>query len=178
MPEAESDPRVPPLALAEVEADLPWLKARAARAGWGWTFDPETLTLNVKFTRDTSNETYLLRGVFDQFRSLPPIWDFVDLDIGEVGTRSAYPKQVGSTDNPNRIAPIFIESGTKGQLICLPCNRLAYRELDPRAPHGDWQLVNWTQLDPKYPTVEEMVSRIAQDIQLSKGRWAPRPSAG
>lgn len=161
------------LALAEIEADLPALHARAARAGWEISFHPETLSIDVKIVQNASGEVFLLRGIFDQYRSLPPVWDFVDLDTGEAGTRSAYPRQVPPHENPNNVPPVVIDGGPKGQVICLPCNRLAYKGTDPRAPH-DWNLVMWADQDPRHTTIVEMVSRINQDIQLGKGRWAPR----
>lgn len=27
--------------------------------------------------------------------------------------------------------------------ICAPWNRLAYKQIDPKGPHSDWQLANW-----------------------------------
>jgi hypothetical protein len=27
--------------------------------------------------------------------------------------------------------------------LCAPCNRLAYKKVDPNGPHDDWDLANW-----------------------------------
>lgn len=172
MQAAGSEPTSSSLALAEIEAELPALLARADRAGWQITFHPDTLSVDVKIVQNSSGEVFVLRGTFDGYRLLPPMWDFVDPDTGEVGTRSAYPRPVPAQENPNNAAPVVIASGSKGQVICLPCNRLAYQASDHRAPHN-WELVKWADTGPKYTTIVEMVSRINQDIQLSKGRWAP-----
>lgn len=164
----------PSLCLAEVEAELPSLRARADRSGWRVDFNPEALVLDVTIVHARTGELYVLRGRFDSYKSLPPAWDFVDPDTGEEGTQASYPEPIPPPKNPNQVPPVLIGGGARGRVICLPCNRLAFKESSPAAPHGDWKLVTWTAHPPSYTTIEEMVSRIAQDVQLSERRWAPR----
>jgi hypothetical protein len=174
MPAAESSPGPDQLALAELEADIPALLDRAARLGWVVDYDLSKLVVVIHMTHSSSGELYVLRGVFDTFRTLPPAWEFLDPDTGEEGTAAAYPMPVPPPENPNGLSPVVISSGSRGRVICLPCNRRAYREFDDKAPHQDWKLVNWSNQSPAYNSVEEMVSRIAQDVQLSTARWGKR----
>jgi hypothetical protein len=59
--------------------------------------------------------------------------------------------------------------------ICAPWNRLAYKECDPKGPHGDdWQLSNWIT-NPRTGgtiTLAAMVLRIYRELQSPdfKGR--------
>jgi hypothetical protein len=51
--------------------------------------------------------------------------------------------------------------------ICAPWNRLAYSSVDPKGPHGDWQLAGWRN-NPNTKgtkTLAAMVLRIHHELQ-------------
>jgi hypothetical protein len=154
----------------EIAAELPVLAARARRAGWGVQWDDDSLMLRVRLIHERTGQTFELVGTFESYKAIPPAWEFVDPSSGEVGTPTAYPHP--PTAAPGRGSPLFIPSGRRGRLICLPCNRLAYG--DRGGPHNNWLPTNWMSISPQYLTMCEMVSRINTELQASSGPWAPR----
>jgi hypothetical protein len=111
-------------------------------------------------------EPYLLEGVFDDYRTLPPIWRFLDPRDGrDVGT-AAYPQPLGPS--------VFHTQG----LICAHFNRMAYAENG--GPHGNWNgTTAWQQ--PVEGTiamhVAAMLARLIWEVRYnSAGRMAELPA--
>jgi len=109
-------------------------------------------------------ESYLLEGIFDDYRTLPPIWRFLDPRTGDnIGT-AAYPSPRG---------PSVLHS--EG-LVCAHFNRLAYA--DHGGPHPwdgaqGWQNpVEGTQA----MTISAMLAHLIWEVRYnSNGRMASLP---
>jgi hypothetical protein len=159
----------PVVTRAELSIEYPLLQERAKRAGWEVTLDMDQLKLKVQLIHKRTGQLYILQGDLDEYKAIPPAWEFVDPETSEKGTVAAYPE-------PPNPAPggsaVFIIAGPQGCVICLPCNRLAYG--DHKGPHTNWTLANWMQETPRYLTLCEMVNRINIDLQASKGSWGLR----
>ena len=111
---------------AELEA------ARPIARELGWGIIPRLDDLVVYVTMFAHNkDPYILLVLFDDYKALPALFDFVDPVTGEVGTRHAYPKASDS---------FFHESGP---CICARFNRKAYKAYAQTGPHGDWVYEGW-----------------------------------
>ena len=128
------------------------------------------LELRAVFTHPVSAERFFLRGVFDDFRYLPPILTFNDEVWGGALVPVNYPRvlrpQFGST--------LFIMNN-RTPVICAPFNRLAYAEQG--GPHGDWQgPSNWLSAGQagqvKAHFIGDMLQAIHRDFIHSEGRLA------
>ena len=91
----------------------------------------------------------------DQYPTLPPIWRWCDPD--------------GKMFDDPRVTPIggssyFIEPG----ILCAPWNRLAYKGVDARGPHTDWDIGDWkaNSHTRQCKTLAAMASRIAIEARL------------
>jgi hypothetical protein len=161
----------PVVTRTELALEFPVLQKRAKRAGWEVTLDDDKLLLEVRLIHEKTRQLYVLRGYLDEYKAIPPAWEFVDPDTGVEGTAAAYPE-------PPNPAPggsaLFITPTPQERVICLPCNRLAYGGY--KGPHTNWTLANWMQETPRYLTLCEMVNRINVDLQASKCPWGPRKS--
>lgn len=157
---------------AVLTVETPPLQALASRAGWKLTLnlDASPPVILIEILQHRTGERYLIQGEFDGYKEVPPAWDFLDPDTGEAGTLAAYPSQPQPT--PGGGAPLFIAANPRPRVICMPCNRLAFGSYG--GPHGDWTLANWMSVQPAYPMLSDMVSRINTEIQASGGRWGPR----
>jgi hypothetical protein len=158
----------------ELEAARRW----AARYDHELAFDESTLTLTVPLLGaaliGSAPERYLLKGVFDDYRVIPPAWRFVhpgnETDVGP----PAYPTATAG----RRGTSIFLATGPTGAVICAHFNRLAYAE--QQGPHGDWGAqTNWlnppTSSYTRAETVGDMLARIDLEVRESAGRMAPLP---
>lgn len=113
-------------------------------------------------------EPYLIEGKCQEYRVIPPSWQFLDprtgLDVGDAGTPLAGAFPGGS---------VLHSSG----VICAPWNRLAYA--DQRAVHSDWtEPSKWQSIAPGHTnasTLPEMLARIRAEVLISPGRRAPLP---
>ncbi|HNP37742.1 MAG TPA: hypothetical protein PKK10_18015 [Woeseiaceae bacterium] len=70
-----------------------------------------------------------LNVLCDGYPGMPPAWRWCNPDSGVCEQTCDTPRGNG----------YFHSSGR----ICAPWNRLAYKQVDPQGPHGDWQLNNW-----------------------------------
>lgn len=167
----------PGTALAYVTAELPGARAWAARRGYEFVFDESTLCLRLPLVGRSANgsagERYLLKGNFDDYRAVPPAWQFVHPDTGADIGPSAYP----APPQPNpRGSGLFLASGPTGAILCAHFNRLAYTE--EQGPHGDWgPPTNWLNPPPSAYTraesVGDMLARIELEVRESTARMAP-----
>lgn len=95
-----------------------------------------------------------------EYPALPPAWHWYNPETRMLDQPTDTPK--GGT--------FFHSSGR----ICAPWNRLAYRTVDPKGPHGDWTLANWVT-NPKTgncTTVSAMALRI--QVELSSVQYQGR----
>lgn len=150
----------------EIPGALRWLEHHKLRHDWDW----DALTLTVHLSGPSADpdvvEAYLLKGFFDDYRALPPVWTFVDpRDASDAG-RAAYPApgpfEGGSILHPNGV-------------ICAPWSRLAYQS--EGGPHSDWtDIASWqtTATDrTRALTIPDMLGRIRAEVLVSADRLAP-----
>lgn len=159
---------------AVLDVEYPLLLARAERAGWQCTLDGDTGVLCVRMAHSNARDVYVLRGDLTSYNRIPPAWTFAEPDTGLVGTYRAFPARSSARAG---VSPVFTEFRTRGDgrlfpIICLPCNRLCFKE--ETGLHGEWTYANWMAVQPQYTTLVEMVERIHMDMQASTGPWVPR----
>ena len=127
----------------------------------GWTLriiDPTTFVVGF----GAGNESmYWCKVLCDGFPAQPPAWHWYNPKDDVVDRPSDIPEKGG----------FFHGNG----VICAPWNRLAYKVIDTRGPHGDWSLGDWLT-NPKTGacrTLSAMTLRIHQELQSRlKGRMA------
>lgn len=101
---------------------------------FGWTIEPPKDGVFIaKLVNPNDSQVYILECQYDNYKEWPILYDFVDPDSGEKGTRHAYP--VDKRDS------IF---HTQGPCICLEASRKAYGTLG--GPHSEWAYENWIDL--------------------------------
>jgi len=101
-------------------------------ASYRWAIVPDYENLVVRITMFAiTNDLYVLEVICKDYKELPPIFEFIDPDTGQRGTRHAYPRGADS---------FFHDSGP---CICAPFNRKAYKSYIATGPHEDWKLGAW-----------------------------------
>lgn len=110
--------------------ELALVKELATTHKWGMIPDYEHLTVLVTMYAHTG-DLFIVEIRCDDYKEVPPFFEFIDPDTGQRGTRHAYPK---TTDS------FFHDSGP---CICAPFNRKAYKSVVPTGPHGDWNFGVW-----------------------------------
>jgi hypothetical protein len=163
--------------------ELPDALDEARRCGLCPEWEPSLLTLRVALhgppapppgepsltvgaaDPSTWTEPYLLEGVFDDYRALPPTWRFLDPRDGRDIGPAAYPQPLGP-------------SVLHGQgLICAHFSRMAYSEHG--GPHANWNgPAAWQQ--PIEGTVAmhaaAMLARLIWEVRYnSAGRMTALP---
>jgi len=152
----------------EIPGALRWAEFHGLEHAW----HQETLTFTVRLIGGSETiefERYLVRGTFEDYRVMPPVWRFFDprtaRDIGPAAYPLAGPFPSGS---------VLHSSG----VICAPWNRLAYK--DRGGPHEDWNAANWQTTAPQYTTaktIPEMLARLRAEVLISARRLAALPAA-
>ena len=156
------------MAEGEIPGALRWARHHNLEHSW----DEAALLLMVRFDgladENGHSEQYLLTGVFDDYRVIPPAWRFLDpRNASDVG-QAAFP------------APGVFGAGsilhTNG-IICAPWNRLAYAH--ETGLHNNWtDLTKWESLEPNNTqarTIPDMLARIRAEVAFSPRRLAPLP---
>ena len=110
----------------ELTAAAPWMARHAVRFEW----NAESLDLRASLTKSDTGRRFYVRGLFDEYRVLPPRWTFTDAAGSGEYDGSNYPL----TRCPGRAAMCITHQNKP--VICAPFNRLAYQDL--AGPHGDW----------------------------------------
>ncbi len=151
-----------------VEEELVGAEAWAARHGVELEWVKAALELRAVFTHPVSAERFFLRGVFDDYRYVPPLWTFNDSDWGGASLPANYPR----VQQPLFGSSVFIMHGGT-PVICAPFNRLAYAEMS--GPHNDWQAAsNWLTAGQagqiKAYVIGDMLQGIHRDFLHSDGR--------
>jgi len=96
---------------------------------YGWVVYPDlpNLTVTVRMQSAIDGEVYVLEARCDDYKALPPVFEFIHPESGERGSPRCYPKD-GNFFHTN-------------PCICIQWNRNAYQPLG--GPHGDWSLADW-----------------------------------
>jgi hypothetical protein len=153
--------------LLYLDDELPGAQAWAERRHAPLTWVPEILELRATLMQPETRELFYLRGRFDEYRELPPMWTFTDKEWTAAPVLALFPK-VSSTPYGS---PLFITS-THGPVICAPFNRLAYAAHG--GPHADWTLAAWLTAGAtgqvRADSVGDMLSIIYRDFMLVRGR--------
>lgn len=133
--------------LCEVAEHKQWDLARTDGPGF-------ILTLPA---RDRS--LFSLNVLCSDYPTLPPIWTWFNRKTATCHQPADTPKGAGG---------YFHGSGR----ICAPWNRIAYKQVDPKGPHQDWQLANWLT-NPQTngcTTLAAMALRVAVELTSSRYR--------
>lgn len=118
---------MPSVAELTFDAELKPLEEIAAARGWPLkrlATDQFTLQLPAK-----DGTTFTLFVKCDSFPATPPAWHWYDGPPSNCDRAQDTPKGRG----------FFHGAG----VICAPWNRLAYKTVDARGPHGDWTIGDW-----------------------------------
>jgi hypothetical protein len=163
---------------AYIEEELPGARAWADREGLELSFDPERSSLLVELAGPGADggarERYLLEGMLDDYRALPPLWRFLHPDSGEEVGAAGFP---AAPATPPGNSSILIPNPTHGAVICAHFSRRAYT--DEGGPHGEWggpsqwETIREGQVVAR--TLGDMLHRIHLEVAASPGRMAPLP---
>jgi hypothetical protein len=138
------------LILEEQMADL---KANADLMGWSVTdLGAGTFVLGVPAKDDS---ILYWRCETDGFTATPPAWRWSD-SSGQI---------IDSPSVTGRGGNFFHSNG----VVCAPWNRLAYKSVDGRGPHGDWLIGDWLSnvKTRQCVTLAAMASRLALEARIS-----------
>lgn len=137
------------------------------------TWNEDSLTFMVRLEGHANDagdrEAYLLTGIFDDYRVLPPTWRFLDPRTGE---------DTGNTGFPH---PGSFPGGSvlhSNGVVCAAWNRLAFKTAEnPTGVHEDWgDLAGWEKVGSTYTqarTIPDMLARLRAEVALSPHRLAP-----
>ena len=129
---------------------------------------PERLEVRAILKQPETDELFYLRGVFDDYRRLPPAWTFTSDEESTEAAMHFAPR----VDKPPFGSSLFIKKNNR-PVICAPFNRLAYAEHN--GPHANWRgAANWlTAGQPnraKAHYLGDMLQVIYRDFCFSRGR--------
>lgn len=150
---------MPTAAELTVAEELKALRENAELLEWSLSeVDGTTFSLGLPANDST---TFWVRAFCNRYPGQPPAWHWFNPQTGLLDQHRDTPTPVG----------FFHSNG----IICAPWNRLAYREEDPRGPHGDWAIGDWRS-NPQSGAcrnLSAMALRIAQELQSRlRGRMA------
>jgi hypothetical protein len=120
----------PEISRQHVRQELALVNELAATFKWEIESDLDQLVVLVKMRAHTG-DLFIVEAKCDNYKEIPPFFEFVDPDTGERSTRRAYPQ---SNDS-------FFHGS--GPCICAPFNRKAYKAVVQTGPHGDWKFGDW-----------------------------------
>ena len=143
--------------------------AWAARHDIDVTLIPTGRILRIVLVQEKSQERFFLQGKFDQYRALPPVWDWCDANWSDSGCLSLSPKAVNTPFGSS----MFIVYKSKA-LICAPFNRLAFGT--HAGPHANWgDPAQWMTAGHGYVhavTIGDMLQSIRRDFCYTTERMA------
>jgi len=113
-----------------VRQELALAEELAATCRWEVTPDLDRLVVLVKMRAHTG-DLFVVEAKCDDYKEVPPFFEFIDPDTGERGTRHAYPKTTDSFFHDSALC------------ICAPFSRKAYKSAVPTGPHEDWKFGDW-----------------------------------
>jgi hypothetical protein len=117
--------------------------------------DPITFVLGLPAK---GGSEFVLLAKCDAYKTNPPAWHW-------------YNRETGAIDAPcdTAVGGSFLHSNG---VICARWNRLAYKAVDSRGPHAEWQIGDWMN-QPETGgtrTLAAMAGRIAHELKISFGR--------
>lgn len=149
----------------ELEGALSWAERHGVRIDWL----PNDLGLHATLLQPATNATFFLRGMFQDYRALPPEWTFTNERWETSGQAMDFPEGAQSSFG----SPMFIMHNQKA-VICAPFNRLAYSDL--AGPHRDWGgPANWLNAGASQihaDTIGDMLQAIHRDFSFTRSRLA------
>ncbi len=123
--------------------------------------------IRVALVQQGKGEKFYLQGNFDDYKELPPIWEW--RDEGWSTTDGLY-LSPGPRDTPFG-SSMFLRHKNRG-IICAPFNRLAYGTHD--GPHSNWgDPAQWMTAGPGYVsamTIGDMLQSILRDFGFTQCR--------
>lgn len=149
-----------------IDAELAPLEEIAAAHGWFFKrLGPDAFLIGLS-ARDHS--WFYVHAQCDRYPAMPPAWRWTD----EGGTRfdvAAHAPRGGA---------FFHANGPSAGIICAPWNRLAYKTVDSRGPHADWDIGDWRQnpYTKACKTLADMALRIF--VELTSANFAGRLGSG
>lgn len=153
---------------AAIESELPGALAWAQRHQIA--LDTRLLAeriIRAVLVRQDTEEKFYLQGRFDNYKALPPAWDWWNENWSEADGLHLSP----SPESTPFGSSMFFRHGNRG-VICAPFNRLAYDA--HHGPHSDWGgPAQWITAGPQYihaVTIGDMLHSILRDFRFSKGR--------
>ena len=147
-----------------IEEELQLMAPLVTSYGWEVVSDSANLTVSVKMKSVVDSQVYILEAKCDDYKALPPYFEFIHPDTKERGTKGCYPAD-GS---------FFISPSDKSPCLCVEWNRKAYSVHG--GPHADWPMPNWQNLRPSMNTLGDFFSLVQRQInnrQIYKGRMEP-----
>lgn len=150
------DPEITRQILAE---EVEGMASLSAACGWVVAPDYGALTVTVKMRSIIDREVFIIEARCENYKEIPPYFEFIHPDTGERGTPSCYPSG-GS----------FFHSTP---CICVQWNRKAYQS--EGGPHNNWDLANWMQARPSTVWLGDMFHLVQKEINKNgqyKGRMA------
>ncbi len=151
----------PDISRRVVQEELELMAPLIASYGWEVTTDLPSLIVSIKMKSSIDTQSYVLEAKCDDYKELPPFFEFVDPVANERGTKQCYPADGG----------FFWTQPDKPPCICVQWNRKAYSVHG--GPHGDWLMSNWMSLRPGMTMLGDffhLVQRQINNKQMYKGR--------
>ncbi|WP_265767878.1 hypothetical protein [Fodinibius salsisoli] len=146
----------------EIEEELGAAEAWAERHQIPFKWIEDRLELQVVLTQPESKDLYYLKGVFDDYKEMPPKWIFTDSNWSDEIKKQNFPKGESTPFGSSMFHP--------NGVICAPFNRLAYKVYD--GPHSDWgspaQWLNAARDKVVADTMGDMLSAIYRDFRYTK----------
>jgi len=118
-----------------VKEELQAMAPLVASYGWEVVTDFPNITVSVKMRSVIDSEIYTLEAICDDYKELPPFFEFIHPGTKERGTKRCYPVD-GS----------FFIQHNGNPCLCVQWNRKAYGTHG--GPHNEWQMSNWMSLRP------------------------------
>jgi hypothetical protein len=150
---------MPTVAELSVDAEYGALEENAQLLGWKLERTGPTSFILALPASDGS--WFWLNCLADKYAAEPPAWHWYNPDTKRLDDPRDMPKDGG-----------FFHSNA---VICAPWNRLAYKSVDSRGPHDNWDIGNWRKNSDNGAcrTLSAMALRIARELQVNmKGRRA------
>lgn len=114
---------------ATLEQELGGVRELGRVHRWGVIPDFDRLIVTVTMYSH-NDDLFIIEAQCENYKEVPPFFEFIDPKTGARGTKAAYPK---GNDSFFHDAPC----------VCAPFNRKAYKTVDPLGPHSDWNLGDW-----------------------------------
>ncbi len=155
---------------AAIKSELMGTMAWAARHGIEvTTLMPAKKILRIVLIQEISMDRFYLQGQFNQYKAMPPVWDWRDENWSEKGGLCLSPK---AEKTPFGSSMFFVNNNRA--VICAPFNRLAFHTHG--GPHNNWgDPTQWITAGRGYVsavTIGDMLQAILRDFSYTTERMA------